>query len=58
MTLWPRMQISPGSPSGTGPSFSSKMHISTPQTGKPIEPGLRGRSSMLKLATGEVSDNP
>ena len=24
----------------------------------PIEPGLRGRSSMLKLATGEVSERP
>ncbi len=52
------MQISPTSPSGSGWSFSSKMASSTPQTGYPIDPGLRGLSRKLKLATGEVSESP
>ena len=58
MTLWPRIAISPGpSPSIVFQSPSTSF-ISTPQIGVPIVPGLVGRPSWLKLATGEVSDRP
>ena len=61
MMLWPRTTISPiasgSSRRAQSGSAGSMMPISTPQTGRPMEPG-RGRSAREKLATGEVSERP
>jgi hypothetical protein len=58
MTLWPRIASSPASPCGRGRPSSSSTRISTPSTGRPIDPGFRSASRRLNEASGDVSESP
>ena len=52
------MQISPGSPGGTGRPSSSSRVMSVLGMGRPMLPVQAVASTGLQVAAGEVSDRP